>query len=256
MSGSKGTHAMGWRRDKGDYRDRHMLISPATVACLPVSVDLRPQCPPVLDQGQLGSCTANAIASALQFDQMKQQLPTYTPSRLYIYWNERDIEGSTDYDSGAEIRDGFKSLRDVGYCKEDEWPYSIDKFTQKPPDECFNNAKPMCGVAYARLMQLSAQLRGCLASGTPFVFGVTVYESFESKAVEQTGIVPLPGSSEGVIGGHCMLACGYDDSKQQFTIQNSWGTSYGDKGFLYIPYAYMFDPNLASDTWVVQHVFG
>lgn len=256
MSSTMGSHAMGWVRDKPDYRDRHLMISPRTIATLPPAVDLRPQCPPVLDQGQLGSCTANAISSALQFDQMKQSLPPYTPSRLYIYWNERDIEGSTDYDSGAEIRDGFKSLRKVGYCNEGLWPYSIDKFKERPSDACYQAAMPMCGVAYARLLQTSAQLRGCLASGLPVVFGFTVYENFESQQVAETGIMPMPAANEGVLGGHCVLLVGYNDANQYFTCLNSWSASWGDKGFFYMPYAYLLDPTLSSDLWTIQHVLG
>src|ERR1700691_6103327 len=123
----------GWIPDLPDHRD-HLYAAPAEVAGgLPASVDLRAQCPSVYDQGQLGSCTANAIASALQFEQMKQKLvQIFTPARLFIYYNERVIEHTVDSDSGAQIRDGIKSVGKQGDCPETEWPYVIAKFKTAP----------------------------------------------------------------------------------------------------------------------------
>ena len=162
---------------------------PAAIAGVsPASVDLRPQCPPVYDQGQLGSCTANAIAAAIQFERMKQQLAQiFTPSRLFIYYNERVIEHTVASDSGAQIRDGIKTVAQQGDCPETEWPYVITKFKTKPTQSCYADALKYKAVSYQRLTPALAQLKGCLASGYPFVFGFTVYESFESPQTAKTG---------------------------------------------------------------------
>ena len=225
------------------------------LGAMPASADLRPRCPPVLDQGQLGSCTANSIANAHRFDQMKQSKgKSFAPSRLFIYYNERDMEGTVNEDSGAQIRDGIKSIAQLGVCDEAEWPYNITKFTNKPSAACFKDALEHQALSYQRVTQSLTQMKGCLASGFPFVFGFTVYEGFESAAVAKSGDANLPAPGEKVIGGHAVLAVGYDDSKQRFTVMNSWGTGWGKKGFFTIPYAYLTDDNLASDFWTVRIV--
>src|SRR3989440_2703094 len=109
----------GWIPDLPDQRDHLYAAPPPVVSALPPSSDLRPHCPPVYDQGQLGSCTANAIGAAIQFDRMKQNLsPNFVPSRLFIYYNERVMEGTVSTDSGAQIRDGIKSVAKQGACPE------------------------------------------------------------------------------------------------------------------------------------------
>jgi C1A family cysteine protease len=212
---------------------------------LPPSVDLRSECPPVYDQGQLGSCTANGIGGAIEFEQMKQQAASiFTPSRLFIYCNERVIRGTVDSDAGAQIRDGIKAVAQLGAPPEDDWPYDISKFTQRPPANAYSDAKQDLVSVYARVVQDVTQMRGCLAEGYPFVLGFTVYQSFESQTVAQTGVVPMPGSHEQVLGGHCVVAVGYDDGKRQFTIRNSWGTGWGLNGYCLMPYEYLI--NLGS----------
>jgi C1A family cysteine protease len=249
------TKHYGWLRDLPDQRD-HLYAAPvAALAALPTSVDLRSHCPPVYDQGQLGSCTGNGIAAASQFERMKQKLtPNFIPSRLFIYYNERVIEHTVNSDSGAAIRDGIKTVSKQGDCPETEWPYDIAKFTQKPPSQCYHDALKYKAVQYQRLIQNVNQMKGCLASGYPFVFGFTVYDSFESQQVAQTGVVPMPGSTEQVLGGHCVVAVGYDDSQQRFIVRNSWGTGWGIQGYCTMPYAYLTDPNLASDFWTIRLV--
>jgi len=245
----------GWTRDLPDHRDHLYAAPPAKLAALPTSVDLRPLCPPVYDQGQLGSCTANAIAGAIQFDQMKQKLnPVFTPSRLFIYYNERVMEGTVDSDGGAQIRDGVKSVGQKGDCPESEWPYDITKFAQKPPASCYTDARKYKVVTYQRVTQVASQIKGCLASGYPFVFGFTVYESFESPAVGQSGVLPMPQPGEKSIGGHAVMAAGYDDARQAVIVRNSWGGGWGQAGYFLMPYNYITDPNLANDFWQIQVV--
>jgi len=223
---------------------------------LPPSIDLRSECPPVYDQGQLGSCTGNGIAGAIEFDQRKQSTKEFTPSRLFIYYNERVIEGTVDHDAGAQIRDGIKAVAKLGAPPETDWPYDISKFAQRPPPTAYSDAKQDLVSAYSRVVQDVTQMRGCLAEGYPFVFGFTVYQSFEGASVAQTGIVPMPGTGEAVLGGHCVVAVGYDDTKRQFTIRNSWGTGWGLNGYCLMPYEYLINPRLASDFWTIRSVTG
>src|SRR5689334_14745869 len=190
----------GWNPDLPDLRDHLYAAPPMYLKTLPAKADLRPGCPPVYDQGKLGSCTANAIAAAIEFDQIKQNLPkVFTPSRLFIYYNERVIEHTVDTDSGAQIRDGIKSVGKQGDCPETIWPYVIAKFRTKPSPACFQSAASHRAVLYQRVVRDLSQMKGCLASGYPFVFGFTVYQSFESQQVAQTGHAPMPSHGESVL---------------------------------------------------------
>ena len=168
----------GWMPDLPDARDHMYAAPPAAMAALPPKVDHRAQCPAVYDQGQLGSCTGNSIAGALQFDRMKQKLvPDFIPSRLFIYYNERVIEGTVGSDSGAQIRDGIKVVATEGAPPESDWPYDINRFAEKPPPSAFQDALKDRAVQYQRLVQNQNQMKGCLSSGYPFVFGFTVYKA-------------------------------------------------------------------------------
>jgi C1A family cysteine protease len=245
----------GWIPDLPDQRD-HIFSAPAPVlTVLPPSVDLRPGCPAtVYDQGQLGSCTANAIAAAFEFDLVKQKLEDFMPSRLFIYYNERKMEHTVGSDSGAQIRDGIKSVAKQGVCTEDSWPYEIAQFTVQPTRACYDVALANQSLSYQRIPQNLNQMRGCLANGFPFVFGFTVYDSFEGAEVASTGVVPMPGTDESVLGGHAVLAVGYDDATQRFLVRNSWGPGWGQAGYFTIPYAYLTNRGLASDFWTISKV--
>jgi C1A family cysteine protease len=262
--GERRISGYGWVSDLPDHRDFLYAAPPPVVAALPSSADLRPGCPPVYDQGQLGSCTANAIAGAIEFDQIKEKTAEFAPSRLFIYYNERAIEHHTSTDSGAQIRDGIKSVSKQGVCPETSWPYDDTnkdpdpcptcKYAQKPTPACYQQASQHKVKLYQRLTPVLMTLKGCLASGYPFAFGFTVYESFESQQVAQTGIMPMPAPSEKVMGGHAVLAVGYDDSKQQFIVRNSWGPDWGIKGYFMMPYTYLTQPGLANDFWTIRTV--
>jgi len=243
----------GWIRDLPDHRDRHWPAPALASAKLPSSVDLRPQCPPVYDQGELGSCTANAIAGAVQFDEIRSGIaPTWTPSRLFIYYNERVVEGTVGTDSGAQLRDGIKVIASVGVCPESEWPYDIARFAEKPPEQAFAEAVHDRVGAYQSVTQSLVQLKTCVATGFPFVFGFTVFSSFEDGDVATTGVIPLPQPSESVVGGHAVACVGYDDARQAFIVRNSWGDGWGEAGYGFMPYAYALDSGLAADFWSIQ----
>jgi len=256
----------GWKADLPDQRDHSYAVPPHILPQISSSVDLRNQCPDVYDQGRIGSCTANGIAAALEFDMMKQGLTVYTPSRLFIYYNERVIEGTVGSDSGAEIRDGIKSVASQGDCPESEWPYDDTpadpngnfppgaKAGMQPPQSCYDDAIRHKALNYQSINQNLADMKGCLSSGYPFVFGFTVYESFESAEVARTGNVPMPSADERIVGGHCVVAVGYDDEEGRFICRNSWGSGWGDAGYFYMPYAYLLDDNLSADFWTIRLV--
>jgi len=144
----------------------------------------------------------------------------------------------------------------LGAPAETDWPYDITKFAQEPTPSVFGDAKKDLVTMYARVAQNLVQMQGCLASGYPFVFGFTVYDSFESDAVAQTGIVPMPTSSEQTLGGHAVLAVGYDDTKRIFIVRNSWGPDWGAKGYFYMPYEYLLTASYSSDFWTIRSVNG
>jgi C1A family cysteine protease len=246
---------MGWVPDLPDGRDLLYAAPLKPLAKLPEKVDLRKQCPKVYDQGELGSCTANAIAAALEFDQMKQRLKNvFTPSRLFIYYNERAMEGTVESDSGAMIRDGVKSVNKRGACKESSWPYKIERFREKPGKGCYAEGRKHQAISYMRVNQSLGQLKGCLAEGFPFIFGFAVYESFVNRKVEETGEVRMPRAREEFLGGHAVLAVGYDEDAQRFIVRNSWGNKWGKNGYFTMPYPYLLQSSLSRDFWTIRQV--
>jgi len=256
---------LGWVPDLPDHRDL-TYSAPLRLAraALPARVDLRKKCPPVYDQGNLGSCTANGIAGAVAFDQIKQKVKKFTPSRLFIYYNERVMEHSVLVDAGAQIRDGIKSVAKQGVCPETMWTYDDTapeqegqpcpdcKFATKPPGACYTEAKKHKILAYYRVARSLGDMRRCLADGYPFVLGFTCYSNLPFRS--RTGAIPMPGPGDSVIGGHCVMAVGYDDAAQAFLIRNSWGKGWGQKGYGTIPYAYLLQADLSDDFWTIRSV--
>jgi C1A family cysteine protease len=257
----------GWIPDLPDNRDLPYAAPHALLQTLPPSVDLRSGFAhvPAYDQGQLGSCTANAIAGALQYDQRTQKEPRVMPSRLFIYYNERKIEGTVQSDAGAMIRDGIKSVARVGVCAETLWPYSDDTAEtpapfQKPPSAAaYADAANHQALSYQRVSHSLASMKACLAENFPFVLGFTVYDSFENQAWWSTGRMPIPGPGEGVLGGHAVLAVGYEDASQSFIVRNSWGPTWAQKGYFFMPYLFATSTDSqgrahASDFWTIRRI--
>lgn len=249
----------GWVPDLPDHRDVLYSANLRTMKALDTKVDLRKSCPPVWDQGQLGSCTAHGLGAAFQFNEMKQKkVGAFMPSRLFIYYNERVMINTVNSDSGANIRDGIKSLNTQGVCPESEWPYDDKtgagaRFIKKPTAKCYSDAMKNQVVSYQRLDNtIITQLKSCLCDGYPFVFGFTVYQSFQS--IVKNGMMPMPSTTENVLGGHCVMAAGFDDTKQVFIVRNSWGPSWADKGYFYMPYAFISSKHYASDFWTIRAV--
>jgi C1A family cysteine protease len=245
----------GWIPDLPDIRDYLYTAPFGLLGILPPSLDLTSACPPIYDQGQLASSTVNAVAAALEFDQIKQQLAQiFMPSRLFIYYNVRNIQGTIDADNGSMIRDALKSISEFGAPPEDIWPYNTSSLTYTPPAISYQAALQHKPVLYQSIPRDLYQMKGCLATGYPFIFGFSVYESFESQQVAQEGHIPMPQHGEQLIGGHAVLAVGYDDANQWFIVRNSWGTGWGMQGYFTIPYLYVIHEKLSSDFWTVRIV--
>jgi C1A family cysteine protease len=244
------------KREKRDLRDYHFKsTSFAAPQTLPKKVDLRKEMSPIVDQGSLGSCTANAIASGLREYLLIKGQQGWSPlSRLFLYWHERQLEGHIDEDSGAYIRDGMKVLQKVGVCPEQDYPYDISHFRDHPSQQAEKDAARFQINDYSRIPDLYA-LKAALAEGLPVVIGVLIYESFESPEVARTGKVPYPKKSkERVLGGHALLAVGYTDKGSSGTVivRNSWGADWGDEGYCYMPYRMFKDPDCVMDMWTGQ----
>lgn len=246
----------GWIPDHPDFRDYRYTpgVTGATApVALPPAVDLRTtgNLPPVWDQGRLGSCTGNALASMFFFVDKKQgQLP-FLPSRLFIYYNERKEEGTVAVDSGAMIRTGIQTIVQTGVCVDPLWPYDITKFAETPPDITYIDAKRHVASVYRRVSQ-NEDIKSCLNEGYPVVCGISVYDSFESQEVANSGLVPMPKNNEARVGGHAVLIVGYDATN--FLIMNSWGPAWGQGGFFWIPQEYILSPDLCDDLWMVHGV--
>jgi len=238
-----------WKPDKLDTRDYKYTVTPKAS---PNSVDLRSYCSPIENQGSLGSCTGQAIAGAIELLNKRNRKPTDV-SRLFIYYYERLLLGTVNYDSGAYIRDGIKATNHYGASLESYWPYDIRKFRQEPISEAKTDALNRKVTRYERVNDFN----GCidaLSNGYPVVMGFRVYESFMSTSVAKTGRMPYPNTKrERLLGGHAVLLVGYDKTRKVFIVRNSWGTNWGDKGYFYMPFD-VVKPNMSSDYWVIKSV--
>ena len=224
---------------------------------LPTNIDLRSKFSACYDQGSLGSCTSNALVAAYQY-----LTPTFMGSRLFLYYNERVIEGSVKEDAGAYIHDGVKSLKTTGLCPETSWPYIVSQFATKPPDTCYILALARKIINAYNVVQTLTAMKGYLIAGFPFVVGILCYNSFISMQVEKDGLVPMPpiNKKDTKLGGHCVLCIGFSDTIKcpgsppgSWLMRNSWGVSWGIQGYFWIPYGYLINKKLTSDCWEITH---
>jgi len=243
------TFSLIWKADKLDTRDYKYQV---TQKLNPDIVDLRSYCSPIENQGNLGSCTGQSIAGAIELLNKRNGKPTDV-SRLFIYYYERLMMGTVNYDSGAYIRDGIKATNKYGASLESHWPYDIRKFKQEPINEAKTDALNRKVTRYERVEDFN----GCidaLSNGYPVVIGFYVYDSFMSSTVARTGKMPYPNTKrEKLLGGHAVLLVGYDKTKKVFIVRNSWGTSWGDKGYFYMPFN-VVKPDMSSDYWIIKSV--
>lgn len=275
-------YALGWLPellDVRDYRPNHVEVAKMLAATgvrravraglargakppkLATQADLRSWCSPIEDQGALGSCTAQAAVGLVEYFERRASGKHVDASRLFVYKATRMLMGMTG-DTGAYLRDAMKSLVLVGAPPEEYWPYKVQDFDADPPAFCYALGANWKAVKYFRLDSPGEgtgvtlrRVKEFLAAGYPSMFGFTVYDSITEA--DRTGKIPFPGQNDRVEGGHAVMAVGYDDAlkignqKGALLIRNSWGRGWGDKGYGWLPYAYV-EENLADDFWSIQ----
>lgn len=257
----------GYLPDPYDHRDLRLLsakvgralaatekrsqgeMKKAAPGKLPAKVDLRSLFSPIEDQGDIGSCTAHAVVGLLECLWKRTASEYVDASRLFVYKTTRNLLG-WEGDTGAFIRTAIKAVRLFGACPEDYWAYDEVAFDTEPPAFCYSFARNYRSLVYYRLEEKVPELKKSLAQGIPFAFGFTCFESIDGEAVEETGNIPFPKKGEHTVGGHAVVAIGYDDKAKAFIIRNSWGRSWGMKGYGTLPYTY-FDEALADDCWCI-----
>lgn len=238
----------GWHRDLPDFRD----LRYAAKGGISIKSNLVPLCPPVEDQGAEGSCTAHALTGALEVLEKIDGLPVTQMSRQFLYHNElAQAQIIVLLDRGSQIKTGIKCLAKQGCCREELWPYVAGGYRKRPSVDCYADGLRHQITRYQRLDTLD-DMRSCLSEGFPFVFGFSVYESFESADVAKSGVCPMPSKGEKLLGGHAVLAVGHDDAIGRFTVRNSWGPGWGMDGYFTMPYDYLGNKNLAADFWTIK----
>jgi C1A family cysteine protease len=253
------THTFNVVKDSPDKRDH---IAPLPALILPSVADLRPYLGPIKNQSSLGSCTAHAGTSLREFlyrrfyaYEKDKTVPAsaFRLSPLFQYAMEREIEGDFSQDGGAESRTIFQALSQYGCCLESQDQYDVKNVYQEPSTNLRDAALPYRFISYHRCMTVPV-VKSVLASGYVVTVGTPVFASFESDETASTGRVRVPTSSEPCLGGHEMLIVGYNDGQQSFTVQNSWGLSWGENGFCLIPYAYFTQPRVVDqvDFWTAH----
>jgi C1A family cysteine protease len=242
---------MGWRPELPDQRDIKFGFRAVTI---PDKLDLRTNVcmPPIVDQGQLGSCTANAATACYEFEAQKQGEPPSARSRLFIYYNERAIEGTIQWDAGAYIRDAFKTMNKEGAPPETLWPYTISKFARRPTQKSYQSGLARQALLYQTVPQDATAIMAAVALNQLVEIGFTVYSSFFD--IGPDGMMKMPALSEQVQGGHAVCVVGFDQTARVWIIRNSWGTGWGDHGYFYMPFEYLLTPSLSTDFWLCSLV--
>jgi C1A family cysteine protease len=255
----------GCEPDEPDLRDHqyapalHAFAAGEIVEDVPSKFDLRDQFReiPIYNQGRLSSCTAHGVAYAYHHAEYKQRLDhIFTPSRMFIYYNTRALNGNEHLNCGASIRDTMKSVNQSGVCTEAYWPYIPRRYDEKPAAECYTQAAGCKIVEYLSVAR--ENLKSVLLEGTPVVFGFVVRTSFDDL---RNGKMPVPKPGEASTGNHCVAAIGYDDAidfgsgvRGGILVRNSWGEVWGDHGYFYMPYVVFNDPKQTHSLWCIRSV--
>lgn len=245
---------LNWKRQPKDERDLKSVRKLLAPKKLPASFELDLQIP-VYDQGSIGSCVANSACAAYRYESaQKFDNFDFEPSRLFVYYNARKLQGWEKEDSGAYIRDGFKSLNKFGLANEVDWKYNVGKFADEPSKKAYENGLKNIAFKYAAVDQTEQAIKETLLSGAAVAFGFNVYSSFYGSWVEDTVVMPIPKAGEELLGGHAILCIGYDDAKKAFLIQNSWGENWGIGGKFWMPYSFALNKNECDDFWCIEEI--
>lgn len=246
---------LGYRFAPEKLSNRKQFAASGSNPKLPPKVDLRQYLTEIEDQQNTNSCVANAVAGAYEYLVKKHEERDYDVSRLFIYYNARDL-GGIEGDNGSMIADAIEGLRNHGACAEDSWPFAQGKVNKRPTDEAYEEAEQFV-VEDMQLVPVNLTAwKNCLAEGYPIIFGISLYESFDQH--RKKGVVPLPTPKEASReshGGHAMLCVGYSDPDRVFIVRNSWGANWGDNGYCYIPYDYLVNPKYNDgDCWIIRQL--
>lgn len=240
----------GWRPEPADSRDLHVgqLLTSVVPKELGTKVDLRQFCSHVEDQRTLGSCGPNAVVGGLELLEIERGDKFVDLSRLFVYYNARAAMQETDQDNGSYIRDVMNSLSTFGTCSELEWPYDTSAAFTRPSWKSYRDAYAHRINKFYKIFTIGddriAEIESALRARCPVVFGTNVFESF----YHCTGTVVMPGGN--LLGGHALLIVGFDSDSKFFIVRNSWGTSWGDVGYCYMPYEYLDAAN-SDDFWAM-----
>lgn len=240
----------GWKKQPDDYRDWKFNLDVADVS-FPAAFDLRNDMPPVWDQGNTNTCTAHAAGAAYEYQLNQQKLQDFMPSRKFLYYNERLLEGDTSQDDGATIRDAVKALAQYGTLPEHYWPFSED--VRKAPDQAsYQIAIKNVVTSYEAVQQSHTFIKAAIQSRHPVIFGFLVPQSFEEESVASTGVMQASADTERTVGGHATLVVGWDDTRKAYLIRNSWGPDWGIGGYFWMPYEFLLDDQKAFDFWIIK----
>ncbi len=239
------------REDRDDQLARRVFTPRVASGQLPGAVDLRPWLTPVEDQGQLGSCAANALVGGLEYLVRRETGEHVDLSRVFVYFNQRLWDDCVRDDLGASLGDGVRVLSRLGAPTERTWPYHADLFAVQPPEAVYREARAFRAVDWWAVPVDADAFRGCLAAGFPIAFGTKVTESFVQTS--RSGECGMPrGADDRRHGRHALLAVGYDDRRRVFVVRNSWGADWGDRGYVYMPYDYVLNRTWTQGCWALR----
>ena len=242
----------GWYPDIPDTRDK--FINFPEILKFRNMADLRDtgNFGKVYDQGNLGSCVANALCSIIEYESNRNKNLTINPSRMFLYYNQRVIQNTTEYNSGSTIRDGTKILNKLGVCDESRCQYNESFFNVKPSVDAYIDAQNYKGIKYKKVQCNLKCIKSALTLLYPIIFGFSVYETFDDPdGVENTGIMELPKNDEKIIGGYAALIVGYDEDNERVLVQASFGTDWGIDGYFWMPYKFLLS-GACSDFWIIE----
>lgn len=215
------------------------------------SVDLSHWFGPIENQESLGSCTGFGSTQWYSAWQVKHGKPWVEYSELAQYWEERYDEGTVTQDSGAAIFTAVEVLCQFGVMPEIDDPYNVNLFENAPPNDWISGSN--LPINLVRTIQRGNALHDtldALNNGYPVLFGFVVYPELEGPDIAQSGILTMPLQDEQPIGGHCVVATGFDDTKQMITVRNQWGAQWGDHGYFHMPYAYY--AHYCTEAYIIQ----